>query len=53
MTVDAVVIQSGHILLVERRGMPGQDYGHCLVALLTLKRRYLTPVFVSYVRRHG
>lgn len=23
-TVDAVVIQSGHILLVERRGMPGQ-----------------------------
>ena len=24
MTVDAVVIQSGHILLVERRGMPGQ-----------------------------
>lgn len=24
MTVDAVVVQSGHILLVERRGMPGQ-----------------------------
>ncbi|MFW2176735.1 MULTISPECIES: bifunctional nicotinamide-nucleotide adenylyltransferase/Nudix hydroxylase [unclassified Moraxella] len=24
MTVDAVVIQSGHILLVERRSMPGQ-----------------------------
>lgn len=24
MTVDAVVVQSGHILLVERRGMPGK-----------------------------
>lgn len=24
VTVDAVVVQSGHILLIERRGMPGQ-----------------------------
>ena len=33
LTVDSVVVQSGHVLVVERAAQPGGDYGHYRAAL--------------------